>query len=208
MPITGSERLPRSFFARPTLTVARDLLGQRLVQVRNGRRLAGLITETEAYLGESDLASHARIGRTARNAAMYGPPGCAYVYFTYGLHWCLNLVTEAEGVPVAVLLRAIAPVEGRAAMRRRRGPVPEAHLTDGPAKLTQALGLTGQMNGYDLCAPGARLFVERAARPTGAKVITGPRIGLNHTPEPWRSKRWNFRLVVGPDSIWPYGLGT
>jgi len=198
-----SRRLARSFFDRPALVVARALLGQRLVHVRNGRRLAGLITETEAYLGEADLASHARPGRTSRNAVMYGPPGFAYVYFTYGMHWCLNIVTEGEGTPTAVLLRAIAPVEGAATMRRLRsnsnrrgGPPPEKHLTDGPAKLTQALGIDGRFNGRDLCAPEARLFVERAGLPRGARVTAGPRVGLNHTPEPWRSQRWNFRLLA------------
>ncbi len=203
--MTG-RRLARSFFDRPTLIVARELLGQRLVRVRNGRRLAGLITETEAYLGETDLASHARPGRTARNAVMYGQPGCAYVYFTYGMHWCLNVVTEREGFPSAVLLRAIAPVESVAEMRRRRGPVPEKNLTDGPAKLTQALGIDGRLNGHDLCAPGAKLFVERAALPRSARVTVGPRVGLNNTPEPWRSKRWNFKLKVGQEDILPHGL--
>jgi len=205
--LTGSRRLPRSFFARPTLTVARELLGQRLVLVRNGRRLAGTITETEAYIGEADLACHARAGRTARNAVMYGPPGCAYVYFTYGMHWCLNFVTEREGFPAAVLLRAITPVEGLAAMRRRRGPGREAHLADGPAKLTQALGIDRRLNGHDLCGPDARLFVERTARPRGARVRAAPRVGLNNTPEPWRSKRWNFRLNVGQDDLMSYGSG-
>jgi DNA-3-methyladenine glycosylase len=174
--------------------VARELLGQRLVHVRNGLRLAGLITETEAYLGEKDLASHARFGPTARNAVMYGPPGCAYVYFTYGMHWCLNCVTGREGSAQAVLVRALLPVEGVEAMRRRRGPGREAHLADGPAKLAQALGVDGRLNGHDLCAPGARLFIERAPAPLKTAIIAGPRVGLNHTPEPWRGKRWNFKL--------------
>lgn len=195
-------RLPRKFFARPTVIVARDLLGQRLVLVRNGQRLAGLITETEAYVGEEDLACHARVGRTARNSVMYGPPGHAYVYFTYGMHWCLNCVTERAGFPAAVLLRAILPVEGIEAMRWLRGTsrsdgrrVPDGRLADGPAKLAQALGIDQRLNGHDLCAREAKLFVERARALPPAQVIAGPRAGLANTPEPWRAKPWNFRIL-------------
>ena len=104
--------LPREFYNRPTLTVARELIGARLVRILNGQRLVGIITETEAYIGEKDLGCHAKAGRTARTAVMYGPPGHAYVYFTYGNHWMLNVVTEREGFPAAVLLRAIQPIEG------------------------------------------------------------------------------------------------
>src|SRR5512137_1741735 len=104
--------LPTSFYNRPTLTVARELLGMRLVRLLDGVRLGGIIIETEAYIGEEDLACHARFGRTRRNAIMFGLPGFAYVYFTYGKHWLLNVVTEQEGNPAAVLIRAIQPVEG------------------------------------------------------------------------------------------------
>jgi DNA-3-methyladenine glycosylase len=196
--VTGrpnARRLPRAFFDRPTVTVARELLGQRLVHISNGQRLAGLITEAEAYVGQADLACHARVGHTPRTAVMFGPPGHAYVYFTYGMHWLLNCVTEQAGFPAAVLLRAIAPAEGVTLMRRRRGRVPEARLTDGPAKLTQALGIDGRFNGHDLCARGAQLFIERAALPGGAQVIAGPRVGMGSTPEPWHSMPWNFRLA-------------
>jgi DNA-3-methyladenine glycosylase len=189
-------RLLRSFFARPTLLVARDLLGQRLVHMRNGLRLAGLILETEAYIGEADLACHARFGRTPRSEVMYGSPGHAYVYFTYGMHWMLNFVTEAEGFPAAVLIRAILPCEGVAIMRRRRGAA-DAILTNGPAKLTQALGIDKRLNGCDVCARDAVLFVERAPAAPQAEVIRGPRVGLNHTPEPWVSKPWNFKWTDG-----------
>src|ERR1700690_703734 len=112
--------IPREFYDRSTLTVARELIGSRLVRILDGQRLAGLITETEAYIGEKDLGCHAKAGRTARTAVMYGPSGHAYVYFTYGNHWMLNVVTEHEGFPAAVLLRAIQPVECVEIMARRR----------------------------------------------------------------------------------------
>jgi DNA-3-methyladenine glycosylase len=191
-------RLPRSFYARPTLAVARELLGQRLVHMVAGRRLAGLITETEAYIGQDDLACHARFGRTPRSEVMFGPPGHAYVYFTYGMHWMLNLVTEPKGFPAAVLIRGLLPEEGldeMLARRTARGAGQARGLADGPGKLAQALGIDGQMNGHDLCARDARLFVERAPAVADEAVVLGPRIGLNHTPEPWRSLPWNYKLI-------------
>jgi DNA-3-methyladenine glycosylase len=189
-------RLPRTFFARPTEQVARDLLGQRLVRLHAGRRLSGLITETEAYIGQDDLACHARFGRTPRSAVMFGPPGHAYVYFTYGMHWMLNVVTAPQGFPAAVLIRALLPEEGlevMQALRPRPAPTP-ARLTDGPAKLAQALGIDKRLNGHDLCARGAELFIERAAPVPDEAVVLGPRIGLNNTPEPWKSVAWNYKI--------------
>jgi DNA-3-methyladenine glycosylase len=194
-------RLPRRFFARDTVTVARALLGQRLVHVAGGQRLAGLITETEAYVGPADLACHARAGRTPRTAVMFGPPGVAYVYFNYGLHWMLNVITEPVEMPAAVLLRGLVVTEGEALARQRRGAAglaPLARLTDGPAKLAQALGIDGGLNGHDLCAPDATLFFERAAPVPPAQVQTGPRVGLGRSvPEPWLSQPWNFRAAAG-----------
>ncbi len=187
-------RLARTFFARDTVTVARELLGQRLVRVLAGERLSGLILETEAYVGETDLACHARAGRTPRTAVMYGPPGCAYLYLNYGLHWMLNIVTERNGFPAAVLIRAMEPVEGLDVMRRRRGPWPDHQLTNGPGKLTQALHLTGRLNGHDLCARDAVLFIERTARTPQDAIIARPRVGIDAVPEPWRSLAWNFKL--------------
>lgn len=187
-------RLPRSFFARATLTVARDLLGQRLVRrLPDGTRLAGLITETEAYVGEKDLACHARAGRTARTAVMYGRPGLAYVYFIYGNHWCLNVVTERAGFPAAVLIRALRPVEGLDVIRRNRAGRPVQALTDGPGKLAQALAIGREANGADLCARDASLFIECAPAPAPAEIVAGPRVGIAGVPEPWRSLAWNFR---------------
>lgn len=185
--------LPQSFFARPTLEVARGLLGMRLVRSLNGARLSGWIVETEAYIGETDLACHARAGKTPRTAVMYGPPGRAYIYFTYGMHWLLNAVTEAEGFPAAVLLRAIQPVEGLEEMALRRAGVPPARWTDGPGKLCRALALDGQQNGLNLCDPSGELFIETGPGVPDIEVLVGPRVGIQSTPEPWRSMPWRFR---------------
>lgn len=183
-------RLPREFFDRDTLQVARDLLGQVLVRLLNGERLSGRIVEVEAYIGEDDMASHARFGRTERNAAMYGPPGCAYVYQIYGLHHCLNIVTEREGFPAAVLIRALEPLEGREVMRARRGGTPDHLLTGGPARLCQAMGIDRALDKADLCTPDAVLFVEDGAPIPDDEVATGPRVGVRGDRRactvPWR----------------------
>lgn len=133
--------------------VARALLGTRLVATTDGVRTAGVIVETEAYRGPDDPASHAatRNGRTVRNAAMFGPAGRAYVYRIYGMHWCVNIVTGADGDPQAVLIRALDPLEGEEEMRRRRGGAPR--LASGPGRLCQALGVTGALYGHDLRHP-------------------------------------------------------
>lgn len=192
MNLPASAILPRTFYLRPTLQVARDLLGMRLVRLLDGQRLAGIIIETEAYIGQEDLGCHARSGRTQRNAVMFGPPGHAYVYFIYGMHWCLNAVTEAEGFPAAVLIRAIQPVEGIEIIFERR----QGGDTLGPAKLTQALGIDGRLNGADLCDPASELWIEPGEPAPEEAVETGPRIGLNRVPEPWKSIPWRFRLKV------------
>ena len=184
--------LPREFYNRPTLTVAREMIGARLVRVLDGIRLVGLITETEAYIGEEDLACHAKAGRTPRTAVMYGLPGYAYVYFTYGNHWMLNVVTEREGFPAAVLIRAIQPIEGAEVMSERRN----GRDTFGPGKLTQALGITKSENGVDLTGAGAGLWIEAGISVPDENVTIGPRVGLNTVPEPWFSKPWRF-LVKG-----------
>lgn len=183
-------RLGRVFFARDVLTVARALLGQRLVRVVAGERLSGRIVEVEAYNGEKDQASHARVGRTERNASMYGPPGHAYVYFIYGMHHCLNVVTGQEDRPAAVLIRALEPLEGRQAMRARRGGVPDVRLTRGPACLCQAFEIDRRFDGADLCAPGAVLFLEEEPAVPGEAVATGPRVNVRGDEKalsaPWR----------------------
>lgn len=190
-------RLPRSFFNRSTLLVARDLLGARLVKLEDGVRIGGVIIEAEAYRGEEDLGCHAKAGRTPRTKIMYGPPGHAYVYFTYGTHWMLNFVTEAEGFPAAVLIRAIQPTEGMQIIASRRGIQPRQRWTDGPAKICQALAIDGNFKGYDLCAPDAKLFVESGIPIPDQSVTTGPRVGFNNVPEPWLSIPWRFRVVPG-----------
>ena len=184
-------RLDRAFFARDTLTVARALLGQRLVRLLDGERLAGRIVEVEAYIGEDDLASHARFGRTRRNAPMYGPPGHAYVYFIYGMHHCLNMVTEREGFPAAVLIRALEPLEGVEAMQVHRGGVPDGQLTNGPARLCQALAIDRRFDGADLCASDALLFVEEDASVPDEAIVAGPRVGVRGD-ERARSVPWRF----------------
>jgi DNA-3-methyladenine glycosylase len=182
--------LRRGFYNRPTLLVARDLIGARLVHSFRGRRLAGIITETEAYVGEDDLGCHARAGRTPRTEVMYGEPGHAYVYFTYGNHWMLNVVTEHLGFPAAVLIRAVQPVDGMGTIARRRN----GRDTYGPGKLTQGFAITGDDNGRDLTTTGSTLWIEAGWSVPATLVVRGPRVGLNTVPEPWKSKPWRFRV--------------
>lgn len=186
--------LPPSFYARDAREVARDLLGAIVVSTVGGVRTAGRVVETEAYVGEEDPASHAaaRIGRTPRNASMFGTPGIAYVYFIYGMHWCLNAVTGAVDVPTAVLLRALEPVEGLPAMRERRttrsGRVPrDRDLLRGPARLAEGLGVTGELDGHALQAQPL-VIVPGVAVPD-ARVETGPRIGVT------RAADWPLRFL-------------
>jgi DNA-3-methyladenine glycosylase len=184
--------LPRDFYNRPTLTVARELIGARLVRILDGVKLVGLITETEAYISQKDLACHAKAGLTPRTAPMFGEPGHAYVYFTYGNHWMLNAVTEQKGFPAAVLIRAIQPIEGAEIMLERR----QGHDTFGPGKLTQAMGITKSENQADLTGTASGLWIEAGIQVPNSRVTKGPRVGLNSTPEPWLSKPWRF-LVKG-----------
>jgi DNA-3-methyladenine glycosylase len=180
--------LHKSFYDRPTLQVARELIGARLIRILDGVKLVGIISETEAYISQKDLACHAKAGLTARTAVMFGGPGHAYVYFTYGNHWMLNVVTEREGFPAAVLIRAIQPIEGVEIMSGRRS----GRDTFGPGKLTQAMGITKSENGVDLTETTHGLWIEAGFKVPNSLVTKGPRVGLNNTPEPWLSKPWRF----------------
>lgn len=160
-----------------------------LVRTLDGARLSGIISETEAYVGEDDLGCHAKAGRTARTAVMYGRAGIAYVYFTYGMHWLLNAVTEAEGFPAAVLIRAIEPREGADVIRARR----DGRDLNGPAKVTRALDVDGSLNRADLTSPAAGLWIEAGDAVPDSCVTIGERVGLYSVPEPWRSIPWRFR---------------
>ena len=187
-----SNRLTESFFSRDTVQIARELIGKRLVRLEGDRRISGIILETEAYRGEEDLACHCRAGRTPRTEIMYGPPGRVYIYLIYGMYWLLNLVTEVEGSPGAVLIRAIAPEEGKQVIQGRRGKNPEKAWTDGPGKICIALGINGALNGLNACAQSAPIFIENGQDIDSALIKTGPRVGLDAVPEPWRSMPWRF----------------
>jgi len=180
-----TEILPRSFYARPTVEVARDLLGKILVH----GGAAGRIVETEAYLGLEDLAAHASRGLTERTRVLFGEPGHAYVYFIYGMYECLNLVTEPEGAPGCVLIRALEPLAGLGIMRRRR---PKARsiedLANGPGKLTLALGITRRHYGADVTR--GPLTVRRFRDEPPFEILATPRIGIRHCAE------WPLRFVI------------
>ena len=188
-------RLTRDFYARDTLGVARELLGMRLVRLLDGERLSGMIVECEAYVGQDDTACHASRGRTPRSEVMFGPPGFAYVYFTYGIHWMLNVVTEEEGFPAAALLRAIQPVEGLEtmwALRQAKGrPRTHRDLTSGPARLTQALAIDRTFNGADL-ATSERLWLEAGESIPDNQIERGPRIGISYAADKDRLAPWRF----------------
>jgi DNA-3-methyladenine glycosylase len=190
-------KLPRSFYDRPTLDVTRDLLGKVLVHRHRGVTTSGAIVEAEAYIGEDDPACHAAPGRTRRNEPLYGPPGFAYVYLNYGIHCLVNVVTEADGWPAAVLIRALDPIDGVDLMRRRRARVAKGRRTAtskalhdhelcrGPGNLTMAMGITLAENRLDLLAD--RLFIEDRGLSVGS-IAWGPRVGIRvATEHPWRA---------------------
>jgi DNA-3-methyladenine glycosylase len=198
------KRLPESFFARGARVVAQDLLGKRLVRQLNSRYLSGIVVETEAYCDadEPDMACHgdrANKGRpTARTAVMFGPAGHAYVYFTYGVHWMFNVVTGQQGEANAVLLRALEPVAGVDEMRVNRNGRSQVELTNGPAKLAQALAIDKSLNGANLCAADGVIWFEDGPVIASDRICTGPRIGLGKTPEPWFSMPWRYWLADNP----------
>jgi DNA-3-methyladenine glycosylase len=193
----GQARLPRSFYDRPTLQVAGELLGKVLVHRRRNVVTSGVIVELEAYIGESDPACHAAPGPTRRNAPLYGPPGYAYVYLNYGIHCLVNVVTERAQSPAAILLRALDPLDGITVMRKRRAramkgrtsidvsELPTHGLCRGPGNLTMAMGITLADNTTDLV--GDRLFIEDRGLNVGT-AVWAPRIGIRvGTDRPWRA---------------------
>ena len=192
--------MPREFYDRPTLTVARELLGKVLVHRTSGGTAAGMIVETEAYIGEDDPACHAAPGPTQRNQPLYGPPGFAYVYLNYGIHYLVNAVTEGDGHPAAVLIRALEPVDGIRLMEKRRAPqgghIAPADLCRGPGNLTRALGITLADNLLDLT--GQRLSIEDRGLVV-REVSWGPRIGIRvGVDKPWRCWATGHACVSGP----------
>ena len=197
-------RLTYPFYARSARQVAVDLLGKRLVRLVNGRILSGIIVETEAYCDadEPDLACHgdrANQGRpTPRTAVMFGPAGFAYVYFTYGVHWMFNVVTGQDGQANAVLIRALEPVDGIEAMVQNRNGRARHELTNGPAKLAQALAIDKSLNKTNLCDPNGVIWLENGPDIPADAIASGPRIGLGQTPEPWLSIPWRFWLRENP----------
>jgi DNA-3-methyladenine glycosylase len=195
--LTSSVRLTRRFYRRDPVSLAKALLGQILVRrLEDGRELAGKIVEVEAYLGIEDRAAHSFGGRrTARNASMWGDAGHAYVYFTYGMHWCVNVVADREEVPTACLIRALEPLTGIEEMRRRRGRERGVDLCSGPARLTQALGIDRALNGADL-VEGSELYIVRG--PRGRRIIErSPRIGVAYARE-WAWKPLRFFIAGNP----------
>jgi DNA-3-methyladenine glycosylase len=178
-------RIPREFYERYTPRVARELLGNRLVRVLDGERLSGIIVEVEAYRGQKDPASHAYTGRTKRTEVMFGPPGHAYVYFTMGMHHCLNITTEPEGTAAAVLIRALEPVEGIETMRRNRDVGDVGRLASGPGNLTRALGIDRRLNGEDVVTSRV-LFLEKGqfVHRVGVSTRVGISAGVSY--------RWRF----------------
>ncbi|MFL5467627.1 MAG: DNA-3-methyladenine glycosylase [Gemmatimonadaceae bacterium] len=181
--------LPRAFYHRDTEIVARELLGAVLECDTDDGIASGIIVETEAYLGEHDLACHAVAGRTRRTEHLYGPPGIAYVYFIYGMYWCFNAVTRSAGLPSAVLVRGLEPLDGLALMHKRRPRVKSTvDLTNGPGKLCTALGITGSMSGKSL--QRKPLVIREGERVPDDKVDITTRIGIT------RSADWPLRWIV------------
>ena len=188
-------KLPNSFYSRPTIDVAVDLIGKVVVRSLSRGRVAGMIVETEAYIGEDDLACHASKGRTARTEVMFGGPGYAYVFVVYGFHCCLNAVTEREGYPAAVLIRAIEPVEGLELMRNnRQRATRDTDIGSGPAKLCQAMAVDKSLNAVSLEAES--LWIEDRSLEPG-KIVAGPRIGVAYAGA-YRDMPWRFFATESP----------
>jgi len=192
--------LGRGFYARGVRALARAVLGRMLVHESPDGLVAGRIVEVEAYGGEDDPASHAYRGPTPRNRVMFGPPGHAYVYFIYGMHYCLNLVARPRGVAAAVLIRALDPCRGESIMRTRRGTVPAHRLASGPGSVARALGLSRAHDGLDLVR-GPLWISDRSVRRGGRSIALSSRIGIRRG----RGRRWRYYLQGHPSVSGPRG---
>jgi DNA-3-methyladenine glycosylase len=193
------KRITSDFFARSTLKIAPELLGKYLVRCVGGKTLAGKITEVEAYIGEKDLACHASKGRTKRSEILYQQPGTLYVYMIYGMYWCMNIVTECDGFPAALLIRAAEPEEGIDVMLRNRknknasaDSYAKTKLANGPGKLCQAFGIDGKLNGK-LIGRNSVIIEDRGVSVFPSQIIRTPRIGVDYAKE-WAKKPWRFVL--------------
>jgi len=219
----GGRDLPvfsRDILSGPAVEAAHSLVGAHLVRGSGPDERRGRIVEVEAYVGQEDRASHARFGQTKRNAVMFGPPGVAYVYLVYGMYSCLNVVVEPEGRAAAVLIRAVEPLSGAAAMRSARlasamartgrhgraaeagaarsvAALPESALAAGPGLVCAAFSIDRRHDGADLCQPGSDLRLESDGSGVPA-IEAGPRIGIGYAPEPWRSRPWRFFVRGNP----------
>ncbi len=196
--MTGTQKLTRDFYTRSnTLRVARELLGKRLVVPdENGERVSGLIVETEAYQGVLDKAAHSYGNRrTQRTESMYQPGGMAYVYFIYGMYYQFNVVTNVEGVPHAILVRAVEPVEGIDVMRRRRPVGKDINLTNGPGKLCIAMNINRRLDRADLL--GTEVWIEDGEKIATKQIASGPRIGIGYAEE-YIEKPWRFWVKSNP----------
>jgi DNA-3-methyladenine glycosylase len=195
--------LPRDFYNCDTLEVARELLGCRLIRKHNGEQMAARIVETEAYCGAEDSACHAHRRRSPRTEAMFGPAGHAYVYLVYGMHWLLNVVTEPEGSPCAVLIRAVEPTANEAAMRAIRQSTGK-QLSNGPGKLTRALSIDKALYGHDMTQAG-QLWISPASNDdphyaalASRSIASGPRVGIDYAKPEHRDAPWRLWLKDNP----------
>lgn len=187
------KRLPRNFYARNTIDVAIDLLGCHIISNVGDIKTGGMIVEAEAYIGEDDKACHAHPGPTARNLIMYGKAGLLYVYFTYGMYNMMNIITERPGIPAAVLIRAVEPIYNIDEMAHRRNTANPHEISSGPGKLTQALGITVEHKGADLC--GSDIYV-KGPREKKIEIMASSRVGIG---ERWNEKLWRFFIKDNPD---------
>ncbi len=191
--------LDQDFYSQNAKLVARQLLGATLVHLVDGQRVSGRIVETEAYTGLDDLASHGRVGKTPRNLPMWENPGHAYVYLVYGMYWLLNVTCEPADQPAAALIRAIEPLEGLDVMAANRAGRPQREWTNGPGRLTLAIGVEGQHNRFNITSQASGLWIESGPVIADAQVSTGARVGLGkNVQEPWYSMPWRWWITDHP----------